>query len=281
MRGIHQVWGQATFQRLGSCHSWLGGSRRCFPAALLHRSMIPPLSKSNSKPPANPRALVNSRQPTVQWLAQTASIIGYYDQTYAPCGAPAGANLGVALGGWGSATNALSDAAGIFSSLVGAKYLDVDGGNTNGRWTSSRITELHNLLSTIKATGYAGVCYDIEEGDSGLAGALTNSFALAKVAGLKVLVTVSHSVPYGIPDADTVMGPIASSANVDNLSPQLCTSGLETTNDFTGTRTLYKTAKAAVVMSIVKPSLYSNAQTFSVAGHPPVRVHLMDLIPQW
>jgi hypothetical protein len=201
---------------------------------------------------SNPRALA----------CPTTGIIGYYDQTWAPHGAPAGANLGVAFGGWASATTALSDAAGVFSSLVGAKYLDVGGGDTTGRWSLNSITELNSKLSTIKATGYAGVCYDIEEGDGRLAGALTNSFALAKSAGLKVLVTVSHSKPYLISDADTVMAGIASSASVDYLSPQLYTTGNEAANDFGGTWTLFKTAKAAIVVSIAKPSLYSSAQTY-------------------
>jgi hypothetical protein len=187
---------------------------------------------------------------------------GYYDWTWAPRAAPAGTNLGVAFGGWASATNALTDAAGILPSLVGAKYLDIGGGNTNGRWTLASITELNSKLSTIKTTGYVGVCYDIEEGDSGLASALTSSFALAKAAGLKVLVTISHSAPYGISDADMVMAAVASSADVDYLSPQLYTSGAETANDYTGTWTLFKTAKAAIVVSIASPGLYSSAQTY-------------------
>jgi hypothetical protein len=107
-----------------------------------------------------------------------------------------------------------------------------------------------------------GVCYDIEEGDSGLASALTDSFAQAKAAGLMVLVTVSHSAPYGISDAGVVMAAVASSADVDYLSPQLYTSGDETANQYNGTWTLFKTAKAAIVASIARPGLYSSAQTY-------------------
>jgi hypothetical protein len=187
---------------------------------------------------------------------------GYYDKTWAPRAAPAGTNLGVAFSGWARATRALSDAAVTFPSLVGSKYLSIGGGNGNGRWTLASITELNSQLSTIGTTGYVGVCYDIEEGDSGLASALTDSFAQAKAAGLKVLVTVSHSAPYGISDAGVVMAAIASSADVDYLSPQLYTSGDETANDYTGTWTLFKTANAAIVATITTPRLYSSAQTY-------------------
>jgi hypothetical protein len=187
---------------------------------------------------------------------------GYYDWTWAPRAAPAGTNLGVAFGGYSTAVDALADASSVYNNLVGAKYLDVGGGDATGRWSVNSISVLNNALSTIKAAGYAGVCYDIEEGDSGLASALTSSFALAKNAGLKVLVTISHSAPYGIPDAGVVMTAIASSANVDYLSPQLYTTGGETANDYSGNWALYKTAKAAIVVSIVRPGLYSSAETY-------------------
>jgi hypothetical protein len=56
----------------------------------------------------------------------------------------------------------------------------------------------------------------VEEGDTGLARVFAGSFAAAKAAGFKVLVTAGHSAPHGI-----------------NISPQLHITGQEPENDFT------------------------------------------------
>lgn len=190
---------------------------------------------------------------------------GYYYKTWESKSAPTGTNLGVAFGGWASASQALTDALGTFSRLAGSKYLDVGGGNANGYWTASRISELNSNLANIKNAGYYGVCYDIEEGDSGLSGAFTASFALAKSQGLSVLVTTSHSQPYGVGDASALMKAVLSSSSVDYVSPQLYSSGTETANDYTAVSTpwsAYKNAKAKVVVSVASPGLYQSAQSY-------------------
>ena len=53
--------------------------------------------------------------------------------------------------------------------------------------------------------------------------------------------------------------------NIDFLSPQLYTTGKETTNDYTFARVPWKdyaTAKAATIPSIVHPSYYADAVAF-------------------
>ena len=113
--------------------------------------------------------------------------------------------------------------------------------------------------------GYDGICYDVEEGDSGLESAFAQSFAAAKAAGLKVFVTVSHSQPYLISDASSLMQSFFSDGNIDYISPQLYTKGTESSNDysFVGTPwTAYASAKAAIVPSIVCASYYASAVNY-------------------
>jgi len=85
------------------------------------------------------------------------------------------------------------------------------------------------------------------------------SFAACKSKGLLVLVTISHSQPYGISDAVTLMKSILADPNVDYLSPQLYTTGNEADNDYTNVGTYwyqYKSTKARIVPSIVAASYY-------------------------
>ncbi|KAG5192730.1 hypothetical protein JKP88DRAFT_159682 [Tribonema minus] len=213
-----------------------------------------------------------SLAPLHHCLSLFAAVKGYYDQTWQQRAAPSGTNLGVAFGGWADVDQALADAQQVYNNLVGSKYLDIGGGDSNGRWTSNSITKLNNGLGKIKSAGYVGVCYDIEEGDAGLSTAFANSFAKAKAAGLKVLVTISHSQPYGFSDAATIMNTMFASASVDYVSPQLYTSGGETANDWTvdggaiGWRS-YASSKGKIVPSVVKASMYANAQsTFQSYG---------------
>jgi len=75
--------------------------------------------------------------------------------------------------------------------------------------------------------------FDIEEcSSSGLAENFASAFRAAKVAGLTVLVTVSHSAPYGCGDSDVLMKAFFDNDDVDILSPQLYTSGNEDQPEF-------------------------------------------------
>lgn len=82
-----------------------------------------------------------------------------------------------------------------------------------------------------------------------------------------MLVTVSHSAPYGITDKIDLMNAFFADANIDILSPQLYTSGYETSNDYAFSGVPWSSwgnAKAAVVPSIVSSSMYADAQDFFV-----------------
>ncbi|MBF0324720.1 MAG: hypothetical protein HQL42_06560 [Alphaproteobacteria bacterium] len=149
--------------------------------------------------------------------------------------------------------------------LVGTKYLSLGGGKDTGHITAASLQATNAAIAAGSFSGYQGLAYDIEEGDGGLAALFAQSFAAAKAASLKVLVTVSHSAPYGIPDAAQLMAGFFQDGNIDFLSPQLYTNGTEATNDWETTAGVtwqsYATAKAAVIPSIVTASLYTDAQT--------------------
>jgi hypothetical protein len=125
----------------------------------------------------------------------------------------------------------------------------------------------------VKNAGYVGICYDIEEGASGLSTAFANSFAVAKKANLMVFITISHSAPYGISDAAILMNSFFSNTNIDIISPQLYTSGTESANDFTALTvpwSAYASAKAAIVPSIVTGSYYQSAYDYFAGLKNPI-----------
>lgn len=177
-------------------------------------------------------------------------------------------NLGVAFSGEIDVSLALSTSSSYINTLHAEKYLDIGGGTRT--WTAAWITKLNANFQSIISAGYTGVCYDLELGDAGLAYSLSDSFAQAKSAGLKVLVTVSHQAPYAFSDGAAIMNMIFASTHVDFLSPQLYSSGTEGQNDYAlstaGTNSQitwssYQASIAKIVPAIVKDSYYANAQT--------------------
>jgi len=150
--------------------------------------------------------------------------------------------------------------------LPGAKYISLGGGNANGGWSSGALSSITAAINDGKFDGYQGICYDVEQGDSGLSGAFQNSFAAARSKGFEVLVTISHSAPYGFGDAYQLMQTFFSDGNINYLSPQLYTSGTEGQNDYTTSGgvswSMYKDARPRIVPSIVRSSLYDSAHSY-------------------
>lgn len=192
-----------------------------------------------------------------------ASLVGYYAWTWQSTPGLSDATMSVAFSGWTDVQNALSDSGNVYDSLKGTKYISFGGGNANGRFSLAGIAGIDAAISGGLLSGYSGIVYDVEEGDSGLAAAFANSFSLAKSFGFSVVVTVSHSAPYGIADAHTLMGTFLSSPNIDYISPQLYTSGTEASNDYDISSGYgwdnYRNSNPAVVVSIVRASYYDDA----------------------
>jgi len=195
------------------------------------------------------------------------NLTGFYWWTWSDNpNVPSNTNAGIAFSGWVNPAQAVSDSNAVKNSLPGTKYISVGGGNKNGAWTSSAVTAVTNAFAAGTFNGYGGICYDVEEGDSGLSGVFETSFAAAKSHGFKVLVTISHSAPYGIGDAGTLMKSFFQSSNIDWISPQLYTSGDETKNDYTTSGGVswnqYAGSIAKIAPSIVTASLYSSAVSY-------------------
>lgn len=212
---------------------------------------------------------IPATQSTTQYkLSPEAANMGYWDWTYESGSCPQNATIGIAFSGWTDVSTALQQSEAVTNELYGTKFICFGGGNENGAFSSQALTDITNAINDNQLSAYGGIAYDVEEGDSGLSQSFADSFKAAKSKGLKVLVTVSHSAPYGISDADTLMTGFFADDNIDFLSPQLYTTGKETSNNYdttTGTTTTwadYSQAKAAITPSIVTDSLYSSAQSY-------------------
>ena len=191
---------------------------------------------------------------------------GYWKWTWQESNVPSDSTLSVAFSGWINPDTALQESAKVKNQLVGETYISLGGGNQNGHFTSGAIDSIIAAIDNGSFSGYRGIAFDIEEGDSGLTNKFQEAFAISKQRNLKVLVTVSHAAPYGIADAQQLMYAFFADGNIDYLSPQLYTSGNEAQNDFTenmGVKwTDYASAKAAFIPSVVQDNLYQSAKDY-------------------
>ena len=193
---------------------------------------------------------------------------GWYKWTWsADSSVPDGTNMVVLFSGWSDVLNAISDSAHAKSLYaVPVIYLSLGGGNVSGRFTASVLQKFVDNVSSVKAAGYTGICFDVEEGDANLASNFKDAFAACKRAGLKVLVTTSHSAPYGIADASTLLNSWVTDPNIDILSPQLYTSGIETAPNYETSMgvswSTYMNAIPQFVPSIVSVDQYLAAQKY-------------------
>ena len=175
-------------------------------------------------------------------------------------------NLCIAVSGWADPVIALKCCARIRDSLPGSKYISLGGDDSSGAFTRRNLASITQAIDAGAFAGYDGIAFDIEEGETGLEPLFEQAFAAAKANNHKVLVTVSQSAPYGIEDADALMQSFFADANIDYLSPQLYTTGRETSNNYrtpdTVSWTEYATAMAEIVPSIVDANLYQDAQDY-------------------
>ncbi len=196
-----------------------------------------------------------------------SEVVGYWDQSLEQhVTPPSGGNLAIAFCGYSDITEALECSAKLRPRMVGEKYMAVGGDNDNGAFSIATIEAVTADLKAGKVTGYVGIAFDVEECEGeGLASYFSKAFSAARSQGLEVLVTVSHSEPFGCKDSTTLMKAFLNDSSIDYLSPQLYTTGNETQNDYTAVGTswsAYAGAKAAVVPSVVRASLYPDAQQF-------------------
>lgn len=199
-------------------------------------------------------------------LVNDAKCRGFWDWTYSHGHPPADSTISMAFSGWADIKTALQQSHHKLATMVGDKYLCIGGGNASGAMTTQVLNALAHAISQGLLCDYDGIAYDVEEGESDLSEAFRASFSTAQAHGLKVLVTISHSAPYGIKDAKALMMSFFNDANINYLSPQLYTTGKEAQNDYATshevTWTMYADCRAEIVPSLVNASMYDDAKQF-------------------
>ena len=217
-------------------------------------------SNNTTEPTPNPWT-----NPTPSTPSSEVEQKGYWDWNWHPKPLPAGTNMGLIFSGRTNVNDVLARADRIYNRVTTPnKYLCFGGGGKAGSFHQTDLNAIDAAIQANKLSAYQGIAYDVEVGDSGLAAAFQASFATAKAAGLKVVVTISHSCPFGIKDGVTLMHSFLEDGNIDFLSPQLYTTGKEKQNDYdyAGIKwTEFARAKAAVIPSIVTGAYYADAVT--------------------
>jgi hypothetical protein len=195
------------------------------------------------------------------WTWTGGSLTGLNKQT---------TQIGIAFSGWTDHQQAISESQSILKDLPGLKFISLGGGNHNGYWKVADVPKTEQACRDKKFTGYHGIAFDIEEGDSNLD--FRSCFAACKNAGYQVMVTVSHSAPYGVPDAGRLMRSFFTDPSIDFLSPQMYTTGNEVENDFATSGGVewreYANSRAKIVPAIVTglryPELEEGFKAFGV-----------------
>jgi hypothetical protein len=215
-------------------------------------------------------------------LELPSEILGYYSWNWgAGSTGPAGANIGCSFTGQVDVDQAIAQytegAAWCCPELLGDKFLTVGGGNSAGLFTEQTLKAVTAKAETIKAAGFAGIMYDVEEvigPSSTMVPLFSESFAAMRKAGLIVAVTTSHSAPYQCDtpqDAVDIVKAWCADSNLDVISPQLYSSGSESAPELVPTNSckdagctfdLYTTCKAEIAPSIVEPSHYPATKEF-------------------
>jgi hypothetical protein len=148
------------------------------------------------------------------------------------------------------------------------KYLDLGGGLQTGIWNISDFDYINSQLNNIKSKGWNGICFDIEVCPPGVSFVkqFADCFAKCKAAGLKVLVTMSHLVPYscqtGSGQGMDLVNEWIQDSNIDYISPQLYSEGhtLEPSD-----LSLLKNAKAKIIPSVPRDSDWPNIQNLGIS----------------
>jgi hypothetical protein len=200
--------------------------------------------------------------------APGAKLVGYYTLSWtAGSKGPKGADFGIAFSGWGDLDQALQ-AGPLSSSLQGDKYITLGGANVNGHLSWQGLEAVANSTKVIKLFGFDGVCFDVEHTsvEYKLLPAMLAAFKACKDAGLKVIVTTSHSAPLVSNNAGSFIDKWVRSADIDIISPQLYSRGTEKQPEFATTQSIqwsrYKHAKAKIIPSLVDGTHFKKTADF-------------------
>lgn len=234
---------------------------------------------STTSPKPTTTQLSTSTSTTVTTI-KADDYCGYYSWSWAsgsqgpPC-----ANHGVAFTGWPTIPQSINDwNNGHGQQLKGTKWLSVGGGNHNGIFNANNVDSIISDCTSLMlvSLGWDGIMFDVEtvsDSSSIMIPKFDAAFAACKQAGLRVGITVSHSAPFSTPtpqDAvDLVKSWCQNGQNVEVISPQLYSTGLETTPEFAPTFScasagcgwdLYKDCQPKLAPSIVAENQYEQVK---------------------
>ena len=219
--------------------------------------------------PSEQRARAGNSSVDASTRAAGATVVGYFSFSWTPVGTgPSGADFGVAFSGWDTVGAALQAGPAAYT-LSGTKYLSVGGGNGHGVLSTQMLRDFASSTPAIMNAGFGGVCFDVERShhESEMIPAMQVAFSSCKAAGLRVMVTTSHSAPvrYDTPPGAVVDSWVAN-PDIDILSPQLYTSGKETSPEFDTSGGVawsrWSGARAVILPSLVDGSHYAAAVAF-------------------
>ena len=161
------------------------------------------------------------------------TIKGYYIMSWVNSPAPPGKwDFGIYFGGE-TPKESIDKYINLSSKITsGKKILDLGGGLDTGIWKGQPDFDyINSKLSAIKQSGWDGLCFDVEvcSPNVNIAPLFTDCFAKCKAAGLLVIVTISHSMPYscqtGKGQGKDLINAWLTDKNIDYISPQLYSSG--------------------------------------------------------
>ena len=195
--------------------------------------------------------------------------VGYYSFSWTPGGGPPPGNtIGIAFSGSGTVSAALQagPAAGALAGTT--RYLALGGGNKHGVLSVAMLSDFVSSIPAISGAGFNGVCFDVEEthDETQMILAMEAAFASCREAGLRVMVTTSHSAPVTSSAPSAIVASWVANSNIDILSPQLYTTGKEESPMFDTSGGVawssWQGARAVILPSLVDGSHYASTKAF-------------------
>lgn len=191
-------------------------------------------------------------------------IKGYYLMSWKNSTPPPGTwDFGVWFGGESPKTAILNNINSASKITVGKKILDLGGGTPTGIWTSTAdLDYVSSRAADIKKAGWDGLCFDVEVCTPNIdfIDAFKKCFAACKAAGLMVIVTISHSLPWSCQTGQGQGSQLVSSwindSNIDYISPQLYDA--DGTTLTASDLSMFKNIQAKILPSIPYDSDWAN-----------------------
>jgi hypothetical protein len=199
-------------------------------------------------------------------------ITGYWYWTWDGPGSgnpPTVCDIGILFGGEVPITAINNNINSISKLTAKEKYLNLGGGDRpSGMWMQSDFAYINSQLANIKSKGWTGISFDIEvcDGTGSYIEPFADCFAKCKANGLKVLVTMSHLIPWDCKapvrgQGASLVNSWINDSNIDYISPQLYSidDALEPID-----LSILKNAKAKIIPSVPLEADWDKIQNLGI-----------------